>query len=85
MFTGDPSQSTKELLDEIKAEAVRGSQAGNLNSLMPAFTALLVKLSERADARARTMERLTIVLVVLTVVIALLTALLAWVTLLSSG
>jgi len=44
--------------------------------MMPAFTALLVKLSNAADARAKTIVKLTSVLVVLTVVIAILTAVL---------
>jgi hypothetical protein len=37
------------LLDEIKAEAVRGGNSGNLAFLMPAFAALLVKLSSAAN------------------------------------
>ena len=44
--------------------------------MMPAFSALLVKLSNAADVRARTIVILTWVLVVLTVVIAALTAIL---------
>jgi hypothetical protein len=76
MLKGEPEWSTKQLLDEIKAEAVRGANSGNLNYLMPAFSALLVKLSNAADARARTLVVLTWVLVVLTVAIAVLTAIL---------
>jgi hypothetical protein len=44
MFKGEPDWSTKQLLDEIKGEAVRGADKGNLNYLMPAFAALLIKL-----------------------------------------
>ena len=76
MFQGGPDWSTKQLIDEIKGEAVRGGDSGNLTYLMPAFAALLVKLSNAADARARTMVILTWVLVVLTVAIAVLTAIL---------
>jgi hypothetical protein len=76
MFKGEPDWSTKQLLDEIKGEAVRGGNSGNLTYLMPAFAALLVKLSSAADARAKTMVILTWVLVVLTVAIAFLTAIL---------
>jgi hypothetical protein len=43
---------------------------------MPAFSALLVKLSNAADARARTIVNLTWALVILTVVIGILTAVL---------
>jgi hypothetical protein len=74
MLKGEPEWSTKQLLDEIKAEAVRGADCGNLNYLMPAFSALLVKLSNAADARKLVV--LTWVLVVLTVAIAVLTAIL---------
>jgi len=56
MFKGDPKQSTRELLDEIKAEAVRGAQEGNLTYLMPALTALFVKLSDAAKTRAKNTE-----------------------------
>jgi hypothetical protein len=83
MFTGDPSRSTKELLDEIKNEAVRGSQDGNLTYPMPAVAALFIKLSEAADARARAIEKLTKVLVILTIVIAVLTLVIAALTLAS--
>jgi hypothetical protein len=76
MFKGEPSQSVRELLDEIKAESVRGSQHGNLTFLMPAFTALLVKLSEAADVRAKTMERWTKIIGWLTAVLAILTVVL---------
>ncbi len=34
MFQGDPSQSTKELLDQIKEEAVQGANDGNLTYMM---------------------------------------------------
>jgi hypothetical protein len=76
MFQGEPDWPTKQLLEEIKAEAVRGGNSGNLAFMMPAFTALLVKLSNAADARAKKIVTLTWVLVVLTVVIAILTAIL---------
>jgi hypothetical protein len=76
MFQGEPDWTTKQLLDAIKAESVRGSNNGNLTFLMPAFSALLVKLSDAADARARKIVILSWVLVVLTVVIAILTAIL---------
>jgi hypothetical protein len=76
MFKGEPEWSTQELLNAIKTEAVRAGQNGNLSYLMPAFSALLVKLSDAADARARTTVILTWVLVILTVVIAILTAIL---------
>ena len=69
MLQGDPTQSTKELLDTIKTEAVRGAQEGNLNYLMPAFTALIVKPSAAADARARIIVWLTAILAVLTLVL----------------
>jgi len=49
MFKGEPDWSTKQLLDEIKAESVRGGNSGNLAFLMPAFAALLVKLSSAAN------------------------------------
>jgi hypothetical protein len=83
MFTSDSSRSTKELLDEIKNEAVRGSQDGNLTYLMPAVATLFIRLSEAADARARTMEKMTKVLVGLTIVIAVLTLVIAALTLAS--
>ena len=76
MFKGEPDWTTQQLLDEIKSEAVRGGMNGNLSYLMPAFTALLVKLSTAADARAKKIVFLTWVLVVLTVVIVVLTAIL---------
>jgi hypothetical protein len=66
------------LLDEIKTEAVRGANDGNLNFLMPAFTALLVKLSEAADVRARAMEKWTKLIVWLTAVLTTLTVALVW-------
>jgi hypothetical protein len=50
---------------------------------MPAVAALFIKLSEAADARARTMEKMTKVLVRLTIVIAVLTFVLAVLTLAS--
>jgi hypothetical protein len=37
MFKGEPSDDVKKLLDEIRGEAVRGANSGNLNFLMPAF------------------------------------------------
>jgi hypothetical protein len=76
MFQGEPEWTTKQLLDAIKTESVRGGNNGNLPYLMPAFTALLVKLSNAADARARTIVNLTWALVILTVAIAVLTAVL---------
>jgi hypothetical protein len=76
MFQGEPDWTTKQLLDEIKGEAVRGGNSGNLAYMLPAFTALLVKLSNAADARAKTIVILTWVLVALTIVIAILTAIL---------
>ena len=78
MFKGDPTQSVKELLDEIKTEAVRGGLSGNLTYLMPALTALLVKLSDAADVRAKAMERWTKIIAWLTAVLALLTLAVVW-------
>jgi hypothetical protein len=78
LFSGDPNQSTQELLDIIKSETVRGANNGNLNYLMPAFTALLVKLSDAADKRAKVVIWLTVILTVLTVIIAALTGALVW-------
>jgi hypothetical protein len=78
MFKGDPAQPVQELLDEIKGEAVRGANDGNLNFLMPAFTALLVNLSDAADARAKAMEKWTKIIVWLTAVLTLLTLVLVW-------
>jgi hypothetical protein len=78
MFKGDPTQSMQELFDEIKAESVRGANEGNLNFLMPAFTALLVKLSQAADDRAKAMEKWTKVIVWLTDVLTILTLALVW-------
>jgi len=68
----------QELLDEIKNESVRGANDGNLNFLMPAFTALLVKLSQAADDRAKAMEKWTKVIVWLTVILTILTLALVW-------
>jgi hypothetical protein len=65
-------------LDEIKAEAVRGANDGNLNFLMPALTALLVKLSDAADTRAKAMEKWTKLIVWLTAVLTILTLALVW-------
>ena len=76
MWKGEPDWSTQQLLDAIKNESVRGGQNGNLTYLMPAFSALLVKLSNAADARAKTIVNLTWALVILTVAIAVLTAVL---------
>jgi len=67
MFKGDQSQSTKELLDYIKTEAVRGGTNGNLTYLMPAFAALFVKPSDATDFRAKVIMWLTGVLTVLAV------------------
>ena len=67
MWKGEPDWSTQQLLDAIKT---------NLTYLMPAFSALLVKLSNAADARAKTIVNLTWALVILTVAIAVLTAVL---------
>ena len=78
MFHGDPAQPVQELLDEIKGEAVRGANNGNLNYLMPAFAALLVKMSIAADARATAMEKWTKIIVWLTTVLTLLTLVLVW-------
>ena len=55
---------------------MRAGNNGNLAYLMPAFTALLVKLSNAADARAQTIVKLTWALVVLTVAILVLTGVL---------
>jgi hypothetical protein len=66
MFKGEPDWTTEQLLDEIKGESVRGGNSGNLTYLMPAFSALIVKLSNAADARARTIVNLTWALVILT-------------------
>jgi hypothetical protein len=71
MWQGDPNQSTQELLDAIKTEAVRGGQNGNLTYLMPAFSALLIRLSEAADFREKIIVWLTAVLTVLTFVLVL--------------
>jgi len=76
MFKGEPDWSTKQLLDAIKTEAVRGGKEGNLTFMMPAFSALIIELSNAADARSRTIVNLTWVLVALTVVITILTAIL---------
>jgi hypothetical protein len=54
------------LLDEIKSEATRGANDGNLNYLMPAFTALLIKMSEAADRRAKILVWLTWTIAILT-------------------
>ena len=66
MFKGDPEWPTKRLLDAIKTEAVRGGTDGNLNYLMPAFSALLIKLSDAADERAQTIVKLRQTIVTLT-------------------
>jgi hypothetical protein len=76
MLKGDPTQSVDELLAAIRGEAVRGANSGNLNYLMPAFTALLVRLSEAADVRAKVLEKWTKVIVWLTVVLTLATLIL---------
>jgi len=81
MFKGDPNQSVQELLDEIKGEAVRGSNNGNLNFLTPAVASLLVKLSDAADNRAKIIERWTKLIAGLTIVLIILTVPLAWDTL----
>jgi hypothetical protein len=78
MWRGDPTQSVQELLDAIKTESVRGGMNGNLTYLMPAFTALLVKLSEAADVRAKAMEKWTKIIVWLTAVLTVLTLALVW-------
>jgi hypothetical protein len=78
LFSGDPNQSVRELLDTIKGETVRGANSGNLNYVMPAFTALLVKLSDAADKRARVIIWLTVILTVLTVILTVLTGALVW-------
>jgi hypothetical protein len=78
MLQGEPSWSSERLWQEIKQEAVRGANDGNLNFLMPAFTALLVKLSAEADRRARTIVNLTWGLLALTVALLVLTAFQIW-------
>ena len=78
MLQGDPSWSSERLWQEIKGEAVRGANDGNLNFLMPAFAALLIKLSIEADRRARHIIYLTWGLCVFTVALLILTAYLAW-------
>ena len=78
MFQGDPEQSVKELFDEIKSQSVSGAQNANLNYLMPAFVALLIKLSNAADKRARVMFWLTVAITVLTIILTLLTGALVW-------
>jgi hypothetical protein len=78
MFQGDPSWSNKALLDAIKTEAVRAGQNGNLSYLFPAFSALIIKLSDQADRRAKMIVFLTWVLVALTVAILILTGFLVW-------
>jgi hypothetical protein len=78
MFKGEPTDDVKTLLDEINREAVRGSNSGNLNYLMPAFSSLLVNLSNAADRRAQVVEKWTRAIVGLTVVLVVLTAVLVW-------
>jgi hypothetical protein len=78
MFQGDPNWSNETLLNAIKTEAVRAANNGNLAYLMPAFTALLIKLSDQADHRAKTIVALTWALVFFTIVILVLTAVLVW-------
>jgi hypothetical protein len=78
MFQGDPEQSVEELFGEIKSQSISGSQNGNLNYLMPAFVALLIKLSTAADKRARVMFWLTVAITVLTIILTLLTGALVW-------
>jgi hypothetical protein len=78
MFKGDPEQSVKELFDEIKGQSVSGAQSGNLNYLMPAFVALLIKLSNAADKRAGVMFWLTVAITALTIILTLLTGALVW-------
>jgi hypothetical protein len=46
--------------------------------LMPAFTALLVKLSDAADVRAKTIESWTKAVVWLTIVLIIPTGVLVW-------
>jgi hypothetical protein len=57
IWKSEPEWSTKQLLEAIKNEAVRGGTGGNLTYLMPALAALLVKLSNAADKRAKILER----------------------------
>ena len=71
MLQGDPSWSSERLWQEIKGEAVRGANDGNLNFLMPEFAALLIKLSIEADRRARHIIYLTWGLCVFTVALDL--------------
>ncbi len=78
MWEGNQNQSVQELLDIIKTESVRGGMNGNLSYLMPAFTALLVKLSTAADKRAKIIVRLTAILTILTLILTILTFVLAW-------
>lgn len=75
-FNADPSRSKRELLAEIKSEAETGLRHGYVGFVVPAFAALLVKLSEEADATAQRVVRLTRWLIFLTIVLAILTALL---------
>jgi hypothetical protein len=53
-------------------------RTGNLTYLMPAFTALLVKLSDAADVRAKTIESWTKAVVWLTIVLIIPTGVLVW-------
>jgi|HubBroStandDraft_6_1064221.scaffolds.fasta_scaffold2283599_1 hypothetical protein len=78
MFRGDQTQSVQELLDAIKGEAVRGANSRNLIYLMPALTGLLVKLSEAADVRAKSLEKWTKRIGWLTAVLIVLTLVLVW-------
>jgi hypothetical protein len=51
MFNADPDRPIRQILDNIQSEAVRGGQSGNLTYMLPAFAALLVRLSRDADAQ----------------------------------
>ena len=53
MFKGEPDWSTKQLLDAIKTEAVRGGNEGNLTFMMPAFSALIDLQREILTAQAQ--------------------------------
>ena len=79
MFNADPTKSTDELLTEIKVAAVQGYNNANPVLSLPAFAALLVRLSRDADATAeknlriqRNLIRLTGFVLAISVVMLLL-------------
>jgi hypothetical protein len=73
IWKGEPEWSTKQLLEAIKTEAVRGGTNGNLTYLAPAVAALVIKLSNAADHQAKIIERWTKAVVWLTIVLVMLT------------